>query len=57
MVEALGLAGDAARDLLQVAGDIGKLDAKAADPVGELIDESPAVRRRGRSLIQPRKMR
>ena len=48
MAEPVGLAGDAAGDFLQVAGDVGKLDAEAADPVGELIDQPFAVRRHGR---------
>ena len=32
--------GDAACDLLDVAGDIGKLHAEAADAVGKLVDQS-----------------
>ena len=48
MREVLGLVGNPVRDLLDVAGDVGKLDAETADPIGELIDQPFAVRwRRG----------
>ena len=40
MSESLRLVGNAARDLLDVAGDVGELDAKTADAVGKLINES-----------------
>ena len=50
MAEPVGLAGDAARHFLQIAGDVGELDAEAADPVGKLIDQPFAVRRRGRGV-------
>ena len=46
MAEPLRLTGDAAGDFLQIAGDVGELDAEAADAVGELIDQPLAVRRR-----------
>jgi hypothetical protein len=39
MSEALGLGRHAARDFLDVAGDVGELNAKAADAVGELVDQ------------------
>ena len=45
VAEPVGLAGDAARHFLQIAGDVGELDAEAADPVGELIDQPLADRR------------
>ena len=45
MAEPVGLAGDAAGDFLQIAGDVGKFDPEAADPVGQLIDQAFAVRR------------
>jgi hypothetical protein len=44
MTEPLGLGGDAACDFPQIACDVGELDPKAADPVGELIDQAFAVR-------------
>src|SRR5207237_4784734 len=50
--EPVGLAGNAARDLLQITGDVGELDAEAADPVGELIDQPFAGRRRRRGGIR-----
>src|SRR6185312_6052523 len=40
MVEPLRLVRDAACDLLNVAGDIGKLHAEPADAVGKLVNES-----------------
>jgi hypothetical protein len=46
MPEPVGLAGEAAGDFLQISGDIRQLDAKAADPVGQLIDQAFAIRRR-----------
>ena len=52
MTEPLGLAGDAARDLLQIAGDVGELDAEAADSVGELVDQPLADRRHRRSPVR-----
>ena len=39
MTEPVRLAGDAVRDLLDVAGDVGELDAETADAVGELVDQ------------------
>jgi plasmid stabilization system protein ParE len=39
MMEPLRLVGDAARDLLDIAGDISEFDAEAADAVGELVDQ------------------
>ncbi|MGY3692977.1 hypothetical protein ACVIGA_003057 [Bradyrhizobium sp. USDA 3240] len=39
MMEPLRLAGDTVRDLLDVAGDVGKLDPEAADAVGKLVDQ------------------
>ena len=57
MAEPVGLAGDAACDFLQVAGDVGELDAKAADAVGKLIDQPFAVRRRRVAVlrVEPRR--
>ena len=46
--EPVGLAGNPPRHFLQVAGDVGEFDAEAADPVGELIDQPFAGRRRRR---------
>ena len=40
VVEPLGLVGDAACDLLDVAGDVGKLDAEAADAIGKLVNKT-----------------
>ena len=53
MAEPLGLAGNAAGDFLQTAGDVGKLDAEASDPVGKLIDQPFAIRRRDRVSQAP----
>jgi hypothetical protein len=39
VMEPFRLAGDAARDFLDIAGDVGELDAEAADAVGELVDQ------------------
>ena len=47
MPETVGLGGDPAGDFLQIAGDVGKLDPEAADPVGKLIDQPFAVRGHG----------
>ncbi len=44
MAETVRLARYAVGDFLDVTGDIGELDAEAADPVGELIDQPVAVR-------------
>ena len=52
MAEPVGLAGDAARDFLQIAGDVGELDAEAADPIGELIDQPFADRRHSRRTLR-----
>ncbi len=52
MSEPIGLVGDAARDLLQVSGHVGQLDAEAADPVRQLIDQALAVRGDGRSAFR-----
>jgi hypothetical protein len=40
VVEPVRLVRDAACDLLDVAGDIGKLHAEPADAVGELVNQS-----------------
>ena len=44
MPEALGLGGHALCYFLHIAGDVGELDAEAADLVGELIDQPVATR-------------
>ena len=41
--EALGLGGHALCYFLHIAGDVGELDAEAADLVGELIDQPVAT--------------
>ncbi len=46
MPEALRLTADAARDLLDIAGNIGELDAEAADPACELLDQIFGARSR-----------
>jgi hypothetical protein len=43
MSEPLGLAGYAAGDFLEIAGDVGEFDPKAADPIRQLIDQTLAV--------------
>src|SRR5436190_17448670 len=50
VVEPLRLVGDAACDLLDVAGDIGKLHAEPADAVGKLVNESFGQRLVGLSV-------
>ena len=45
LAEPVGLAGDTAGDFAQIAGDVRKLYAKAADPVRQLVDQTFAVRR------------
>ena len=40
MAEAVGLAGHAACNFLQIAGDVGELDAEPANPIGKLVDQS-----------------
>lgn len=52
LAEPVGLAGDTARNFLEVAGDVGKFDPEAADPVGKLVDQALAGRRRGLGVIQ-----
>ena len=52
MPEPIGLVGDPAGDLLQISGDVRKLDPEAADPVRKLIDQAFAVRRHGRSAVR-----
>ena len=47
MTEPLGLAGDATGDFLQVSGHVSELDPKAADPVGQLVDQSFGLREHG----------
>src|SRR5579883_748299 len=44
LAEPLGLVGDAAGHLLDIAGDVGQLHAQAADAVGELVDQPFAGR-------------
>ena len=39
-MEPFGLVRDAVCDFLDVAGDVGELDAEAADAVGELVDQT-----------------
>jgi len=48
MPEAVGLGDDPAGDFLQVSRHIRELDAKAADPVRQLVDQTFAVRGGGR---------
>jgi hypothetical protein len=52
MPESLGLAGDPAGDLLQISGDVREFNPKAADPVRKLIDQTFAVRGKGRSRFR-----
>ena len=52
MTEPFGLTGDAARDLLQISGDVRKLDAEAADSIGELVDQPFTDRRHRRGLVR-----
>ena len=51
MSEPFGLAGDAAGDFLQIAGDVRELNPEAADPVRKLVDQALAVRADGSWLI------
>ena len=44
MAEPVRLARYAVGDVLHITRDVGKLDAEAADPVGELIDQPVAGR-------------
>jgi hypothetical protein len=53
MPEPFGLHGHATGDLLQIARYVGKLDPKAADPAGKLIDQTLTVRDNGCGTIQP----
>ena len=46
VAEPVRLRRDALRHFLHIAGDVGELDAEAADAVGELVDEALALRRR-----------
>jgi hypothetical protein len=52
MTKPVGLAGDAARDFLEVAGDIGEFDPEAADPIGKLVHQPFAGRRRRLGVTQ-----
>jgi hypothetical protein len=47
MREKLRLRRNSARDLLHVAGDVGKLDPETTDPIAELIDQTFALRSLG----------
>ena len=50
MSESLRLVGNAARDLLDVAGDVGEFDPKATDAVGKLVDQPFSLARIGGSF-------
>ena len=52
LAEPVGLAGDAAGDFPQIAGDVRKLNPEAADPVRQLIDQTFAVRRHGGGMVR-----
>ncbi len=57
MTEPFRLSGDALRHFLHVAGDVGELDAEAADAVGELVDQAFAFGGRSCDVLLGRQRR